>query len=210
MSGYIKVEVADQAKENIYYFETENEFAVFDPGYGAEKILNDQIKSNKKIYVLLTHGHHDHIAGIEKFLECPNSVAYCGKEDLELLTNSHLNCAARHDLKIEFPQYLNKFTALNGGEKITIGGHTFRTYLIQGHTNGGIFYIDDDAKIVISGDSIQKGHIGLPTVPTANIELLKKNDKEFLKSIPRDYVLLPGHTEPTTVGEELDTNEWLQ
>ena len=210
MSGYIKALVCDKGNERLYYFETDKDLVVFDPGYGAERLMRDKLKTGKKISVFLTHAHHDHFADIEYFLQSPDSVGYCGKDDIELLVNSELNCAALHNIKMEFPHLLDKIVPLNGGEKFTFGDHTFRTYLIQGHTNGGIFFIDDDAKIVISGDSIQKGHIGMTVVPTANVELLKKNNNEFLSTLTRDYVLLPGHTEPTTVGEELDTNEWLK
>ena len=209
MSGYISRKVSKFANENIYYFETENDCVVIDPGYGAEEIFSENMKG-KKITVLMTHGHFDHMGGLQKFIEQDGATVYIGEEDKGTLLSSEVNNSKYRGMPVEFSAYQDKIKTLKGGEVLSFGNHTFKTYKIQGHTQGGIFFIDDDAKIIITGDSLQKGTIGLTNIPGVRITELKENLAKFLKNTPRDYVILPGHTDPSTIGEEIDTNEWLK
>lgn len=147
-------------------------------------------------YLVLTHGHGDHIDGIYEFLKLfPNASLYIGEEEKEFLTDPNLN--------------LNLYTSgapfeYDGEVSVVKGGDMLGDFLVidtPGHTIGSKCFYHKDSNTLIAGDTLFYHSYGRFDLPTGSREQLVESLRK-LCSLPDDTVVYNGHTENTTIGEE--------
>lgn len=180
---------------------------VLDPGFGPQKIIAAIEKRGwTPEAILLTHGHIDHIAGNEGLRQrWPEIPILIGTGDAPMLTDAKLNLSAPYGMELVSPP---ADRLLSEGEKLTVAGLEFEVRLIPGHSPGHIVYVYHAAepKFVLGGDVLFQGSIGRTDFPGGSQQLLVDGIRKKLFTLPNDTVVFPGHGDPTTVGEERETN----
>ena len=181
--------------------------AVIDPGAQPEKIITYlDGKGLKAEYILLTHGHHDHIGGVKKLMEAyPDAKLRIGENDIEMLDDTKKSLALdRYDESEHF--LLEKAEPLHDGDELTLGDLTIRVVATPGHTKGGVCYVCDDA--IFSGDTLFRGDVGRCDLYGGNYGALKESLKK-LTELDGDYAVYPGHGADSTLDYERKNNMYI-
>jgi len=185
---------------------------VIDPGFPpqCEEVL-DFIAKHKltPAAVVLTHGHADHIAGVEHILiDHPDCPVWIGEGDDAMLTNAHANLSAPFGMHMVAPKPADAH--LVPGSKLSLDGTTWQVLDTSGHSPGSRSFYCPEAKVVIVGDALFAGSIGRTDFPGADGETLLRNIRQSLFTLLDETVVYSGHGPTTTVGREKRTNPFLQ
>jgi hydroxyacylglutathione hydrolase len=183
------------------------ECLVIDPGFSPGPLL-DFLQENQlqPVKILLTHGHCDHIAGIEavqnQFGEIP---VYVSGEDAPMLGDAKLNLSwmTGMALRCEADQ------ELADGDVVELDGLQFTVLATPGHTTGGVSFYCEQAGVVFSGDTLFAGSIGRDDFPGGNRQTLLASIRDKLLALPEETKVYSGHGPVTTIGEETQTNPFL-
>lgn len=179
--------------------------AVIDPGAYTPGLTQKIKETGQKLkYVLLTHGHFDHIGKADEIREQTGAkIVICADEE-EFLRNNDLNLSI-----MVTPSGFDPFEAdilLNENGTVHLGETQFRLIKTPGHTSGGACFVADD--VIFTGDTLMKGTIGRTDFPTGSykemIESLKKLD-----ALEGDYTVYPGHDDKTTLQYERQNNVYM-
>lgn len=187
--------------------------AVIDPGMfyeGETGILLEYLKSNalEVDAILITHGHFDHVFGAGPLSRATGAKVYMDKKDVAIM-NMHRETAKRLGFKAHpFDEF--EVTDISGQESISAGGIDWRIFSVPGHSVGSVAYIDDDDKLVFSGDVLFRGSIGRTDMEYGDYDVLMDSINRKLLTLPGDYEVIPGHGPSTTIAEEAMTNPFLQ
>ena len=99
---------------------------------------------------------------------------------------------------------------LNPGDELEIGGLTVKALHTPGHTAGMLNLLVNDQEL-FTGDTLFKGSVGGVRAPgITSFEDIKHSIMEVILTLPRETVLRPGHTDPSTVGDELENNPFVR
>lgn len=145
----------------------------------------------KVTHILLTHHHFDHVAELEQLKErFPQA---------EVLVHS-----------LERGSVAGATGTIEPGEKLVAGGLTIEPLHTPGHTAGMLsFLVNGEA--VFTGDTLFKGSVGGVRAPGhTTYEDLKDSIMERLMKLPPETNVRPGHTDPTTVADEWQTNAFIR
>lgn len=165
-------------------------------GLGFRKYLDENnIKVNIK-YGLLTHGHFDHVMGVDYIQQTFGTIFFMGIDDLK----------AQYDEPYLFPR-LNNINIVYDGLEMNFEDFKVRTIATPGHTKGSISYLFENN--VFTGDTLFKGTVGRTDLYGGNFEELIDSVKNKLCILPEDTVVYPGHGKETTIGEEAQNNQFI-
>ncbi|WP_300342109.1 MBL fold metallo-hydrolase [Fusobacterium sp.] len=157
------------------------------------------IKSNGLTlkYMIFTHGHGDHIAGLNRIKEIyPDVEVYIGKEEERFLVDNELSLM-KYINGTNF-EYNGDYTTMKDGDMIG----EFRVIDTPGHTIGSKCFYNKENKILISGDTMFRRSFGRYDLPTSDGDMLFKSLKRLCTELPEDTKVYSAHSEPTTIGEE--------
>ena len=156
--------------------------------------------------VLLTHGHFDHIMGLDRFLEeFPVPVYACAAEK-ELLESAQLNSSSG---MLGQPYTFHGAQYVKDGDLLDIAGMKIQVIQTPGHTIGGCCYYIADEQTLFSGDTLFRASIGRTDLPTGSMSALVRSVTEKILVLPDETRVYPGHMEETTVGYEKKYNPFL-
>jgi glyoxylase-like metal-dependent hydrolase (beta-lactamase superfamily II) len=179
-----------------------NAYLVADPGTGTGVLIdgNDELGPLLErverdgigiTHILVTHPHGDHVAGLaeaRKHLGCPPLVA-------------HKATAAELDEEVE--------VTLADGEKLQAGSFEVEAIYTPGHAAGHLAYLLDGSD-VYTADVLFKGTVGGTMAPGASgFDDLKASVMRLME-LPPETRVHPGHREPTTIGEERESNPFVR
>ena len=181
---------------NCYILDNGTDAVMFDPD-GEWEEISPYLQDLNLRAVILTHGHFDHIGGVDIICEKTGAKLYINAEDEEMLTDTKKN--ASHLL----PNYnvvCNTTPLLfEGGAVLCFGDIIIKTLHTPGHTKGSTCFICED--IMISGDTLFKNGMGRTDLYGGNIsELFSSLRKLFALDI--NYNVYPGHGPKTTLNKE--------
>jgi hydroxyacylglutathione hydrolase len=139
-------------------------------------------------HVLLTHHHGDHVAELGAALErWPDAQVLAHPEERVPGTTGDLH----------------------PGEEVTVGGLTVTALHTPGHTAGMLSLLVNGE--VFTGDTLFKGSVGGVRAPgSTGFYDLKSSIMDKLMKLPPETNLHPGHTDPTTVGDEWENNPFIR
>ncbi|MDR0434831.1 MAG: MBL fold metallo-hydrolase [Gracilibacteraceae bacterium] len=184
---YETIVAPDELRENCYLFWCAETLAaaVIDPGCPARVVLTRAAALGLRIgVILLTHGHHDHIGAAAAVREATGAAVCVHAADEPLL--------GARGLKAD--------RLLNDGDVVPVGRTALRVIHTPGHTPGGLcFYA---AGILFSGDTLFHTDVGYTHFPGGSADDLARSIREKLYVLDEATVVLPGHEESTTIGEE--------
>ncbi len=155
-------------------------------------------------YILLTHGHLDHLAGLEYARKLYPEAKLCFhpadaslSENVELI--SYLGMSALPTLAPDIP--------LSEGSTLELGKIKFSVISIPGHTPGGICLYTRG--YLFSGDTLFNSGIGRSDFEESDTEALRQNIINRLLSLPPETLVFPGHGRETTIGKEKTGNPFI-
>lgn len=162
--------------------------------------IEDQ-KANLK-YVLLTHGHFDHITGLNDTDEDVKVLMHSADMEWIKELNTYLPMIGMPAMKT--PRIDGHFS---DGDIIKLGNLEIKVIHTPGHTQGGVcFYVENN---LFSGDTIFRESIGRCDLPGGDYNQIIDSIEERIFTLPEETVIYPGHGRTTTVGWEKVHNSFM-
>lgn len=156
--------------------------------------------------VLLTHGHFDHIMGLDDFLKVFPVPVYAFSEEKPLLESAELNSSLG---MFGRPYTFSGAEYVSDGQILHIAGFEIRVIHTPGHTAGGCCYYIPAENVLISGDTLFRASVGRTDLPTGSMGDLVRSVREKLFVLPEETKVYPGHMEETTIGYEKKYNPFV-
>ncbi len=185
--------------------ETRKEAILIDCSEYTEQLEQELRTYNAELkYILLTHGHFDHVMGINKTKEAhPNAkvFAHIGDKNLIEGIKEFMNKYGMIEDNIEIPKidnYVQEGSIISGKVKIL---HT------PGHTKGSVCYLIDDN--LFSGDTIFLESVGRTDLEGGSFEEIKSSIENKIFTLDGNIKIFPGHGPSTNIKHEKENNRFL-
>lgn len=185
--------------------EETNEAVLIDPG-AYPGYMADHIKSKgfQLKGILLTHGHFDHILGLEEVLKQFPVPVYAHEAESALLTDRNVNHSKSYTKGYEFKDAVY----LKDGQSLSLAGFDFQVIHTPGHTCGGVCYYLEKEQVLFSGDTLFLGSVGRTDLETGSSSDLVHSVREKLFVLPEETVVYPGHMAETSIAYEKKHNPY--
>ena len=168
------------------------------PGVILEAVRNSGVTVEK---ILITHGHFDHIGAAAEVSEKLGAPV--------VMRESPVHCAESAYWNLSFstgkPFGLEGVAYVPGGSRVALEADPeffLEVIPAPGHTPDGTVFYSPSGKLAFCGDSIFKESIGRTDFPGGSERELTDTIALRILSLPDETLLLPGHFESTTVGDE--------
>jgi len=185
--------------------ETSGEAVVIDPG-GVTGELMRALERVDLAAVILTHGHFDHIQGVEEIVAGTGAPVMIHELDASMLTDPVLNGSFMIGVDVKAPE-ASGFLA--EGDEVSVGESMLRVLHTPGHTPGGISLVYRD-RFVICGDTLFRLSVGRWDLPGGDYGTLVETLRSTFLALPDAMEVYPGHGEATTIGYERKYNQFMR
>lgn len=184
--------------------ESSKEGMIIDPGDEAEVILRNVKDLELAIkFIVLTHGHIDHIGALKEVKEATGAEVAIHADDAQALQENSVSAM----FGLSYPTPLPADRLLQGGDSIDIGDLHFWVVYTPGHSPGGICLVGQG--VVFSGDTLFNCGIGRTDLPSGSYSQLMNSIHTKLLVLPDNTTVYPGHGPETTIGTERQGNPFL-
>lgn len=169
--------------------------------------VNDRLKKDladygaKLKYILLTHGHFDHISGIRPN---PDIKIFMHKADLGWLNQVNVYLPSFGIPPITVPS-IDHF--VEDGEIIKLGSLEIKVIHTPGHTQGGVCYLSDSK--LFSGDTIFRESVGRCDLEGGDFDQIVESIENKIFTLPPETTIYPGHGKMTSVEWEKEHNRFM-
>jgi hydroxyacylglutathione hydrolase len=188
--------------------EVTHEAVVVDPGDNIPEILSRLQKHGLTLrQIIVTHAHIDHVGGAALLRKSTGAPVVMNQQDLGLLGMMEMQAGW---LGVPTPQVAPPDASAEDG--LTIGLATLPAQVLHtpGHTPGSICLLFPDHHLLLAGDTLFAGSIGRTDLPGGDGQQILRSLRERLLVLPDSTRVLPGHGPETTIGEERQSNPFLQ
>lgn len=167
--------------------------AVIDPGFFSDRVAADIGDPASLKYLLLTHGHRDHLGAVSEYQSNYKYAVFIAPEtDLGIMNERNSPDPDR---------------TLKGGEVIDLGQTEIKVIATPGHTAGGVCFCTD--KEIFTGDTLFNMSVGRTDLETGDWNTLVNSIQNKLYTLDEDLIVYPGHGESTTIGAEKKANPFV-
>ncbi|MDD3307005.1 MAG: MBL fold metallo-hydrolase [Acetobacterium sp.] len=182
------------------------EAAVIDPGFEDQRI-SDIINENKLAvkYILLTHGHFDHLGGVNQIKQLTDAKVLIHENDADCLLDPRRNLSVLAGMSMVLEPadgYLKETETISLGEVVIRVIHT------PGHSKGGVCLLAENQ--LFAGDTLFNTSIGRTDFADGDLDELLNGIEAKLFILDDATIVLPGHGENTTIGYEKMNNPFLK
>ena len=179
--------------------------AVIDPGRSDDAVRAVVDASSGLEYIILTHGHGDHIKELPEFREAyPEAKLIADFEEKPMLNSARVN-GSKHICGKAVEDEADIY--VTDGETVPFGSGEIRFIHTPGHTEGGMCILIE--KALFSGDTLFRADVGRSDFPGGSWDALKDSIQNKLFLLPDDTVVYPGHGPETSIGYEKRMNPYV-
>ena len=165
---------------------------------GVKDLLNES--GAKLKYILLTHGHFDHVAGIRP----TDAKIVMNEKDFGILNQANVYLPMFGIPDITIPKI---DIYVNDGDVLTLGNKNIKVIHTPGHTQGGVCYLIDN--MLFSGDTIFRESVGRCDLEGGDFVQIVDSIKTKIFTLPENITIYPGHGKPTDVKWEKANNQFM-
>jgi glyoxylase-like metal-dependent hydrolase (beta-lactamase superfamily II) len=189
--------------------ESTGEAVVIDPGDDIESVREILAKHRLRAkYIVATHAHIDHVGGVEKLKQATGAAVLMHQRDLPLYKNLALQAEW---LGISAPEVTEIDQFLKEGDALHFGTLSLEVLHTPGHSPGSLsLHLPGENPRILSGDTLFQGSIGRTDLWGGSFDEIIRSIRSRLLIFPDQTPVFPGHGAPTTIGEERESNPFLQ
>lgn len=188
--------------------ETTGEAMVIDPGDNIPHILARLEKHGLKLkQIVVTHAHIDHVGGALQLKRQTGAPVLLNQQDLPLLQMMEEQAGW---LGVKTPAVAPPDASAE--DQLVIGLEHYPAQVLHtpGHTPGSICLHFAPQKLLLAGDTLFAGSIGRTDLPGGDFKQIIRSIHDRLLPLPDETRVIPGHGPTTTIGEERESNPFLQ
>lgn len=197
-------------QENCYILgcEETKRGVIIDPGDSAREIAASVQEMELTIEKIInTHAHFDHVLAVNSLLSATGATFHLHRDDLPVLRAAPQRVREWLGANVEPISEPDEF--LEDGQEIEFGREALEVRFTPGHAPGHVVFVDHANRQIFAGDTLFRGSIGRYDLPLADGPALLRSIREQLLTLPDDFVVYPGHGEPTTIGAERQGNPFV-
>jgi len=188
--------------------EQTREAMVIDPGDQIEDILRVLKAENLTLkQIVVTHAHIDHVGGAMKLKAATGAPILMNQKDEVLLKMLDVQASW---IGMKPPGAVQVDEAVGEGRILQVGNLSSTVIHTPGHTEGSICLYFPEQKTLIAGDTLFAGSIGRTDLPGGSFEKIIRSLHNQLLQLPDETQVVPGHGPMTTIGQERESNPFLQ
>ena len=203
---------------SMYFIPSGDTGIVIDPNENDELLTLFEKYDTKQIVIVLTHEHYDHTIGVEWLQSIIENKLFCHKSCAEAIATEKGNnpktlgiiltirdAADGGNRRDEFLAVAKKYTlqadlTFDEESELEVGDIKLKCIPAPGHSPGSALYILGN-QYIFTGDSLIQNTPTILRLPGSDRVAFKEITKPFLKSLPKDMMVFPGHGEPFSIGE---------
>lgn len=200
-------------QENTYVvWDDTLEAVVIDAGNMGEReneILEKFIADNglKPVLALNTHGHFDHLLGVDFLREKYAAKLAMSSKDEFLLKNTMVSAELFGVRAGDMPETID--IDLEGKESISFGSTTLKIIPVPGHTPGHVAFYEPESKVLFTGDTLFRESIGRTDLPGGDYSWIMRSIIDNILPLGDDVKIYPGHGEASDLGHESMYNPFV-
>lgn len=176
---------------------------------GSPRIFLEYLRMNRLTLtkILLTHGHFDHMSGVEEVCKATGAEVFIHESDTPMLESSGLSL---HSVISIMPfNAVSKYEITRDNCIIHDGNYSFRVLHTPGHSHGSVCYVCDEERVIFTGDTLMCCSVGRTDFPGGDTHYMMQS-LQTIYELDGDYKIYPGHNESTTLEYERRNNPYMK
>ena len=198
----------DDLISNTYLvIDNKNRCVVIDPGCAYQGVVNYVKKNNlTPKAILLTHGHFDHMRGVDNLYASFKMPVYIGFDDCDKLKDKYLNCSylLGQSLSVNAP-----VDTLADKQILKVLSEDILVIHTPYHTSGSLCFYFKDSGLLFTGDFILPHGVGRSDLPSAKPHELNRSMAKIF-ALPKETKIYAGHGPFSTIETELRVNPFVK
>lgn len=184
----------------------EKKCIIIDPGFDISGILEKIEKDGLTLEAMVaTHGHIDHVEGVNTVLEKFKAPFYANEKELELIKTVPVQ-SRMFGVKNPGDIVIDKNLPESG--ELVLAGMTLKLLYTPGHSRGSVSILVEEN--VFTGDALFNMSIGRTDLPGGDYGMLISSIQKNLFTLPENYRIFPGHGPDSTIGHEKKMNPFFR
>ncbi len=188
-------------KSNCYIVHNDKEAYIVDPGYASQDVIAFIKQHNLTVsFIYITHGHPDHIGGINMINAYLNVPVYAPIKDQWWIETY----GPSQGITATITTYIKE------PFKIPFANDLLAIYDVPGHSKGGTIIYSPSDQYLFSGDTLFYETVGRTDIPHADQAELVRSIKRMYDLFPNETTVYPGHGRSTTIKHEKECNAFVK